>query len=52
MSAGPVTLGDVYAARARIAGAVRRTPIIPSPWLGQFAGAPVHLKLETLQDTG
>lgn len=52
MSAGPVTLGDVYAARARIAGAVRRTPLIPSPWLGQFAGAPVYLKLETLQDTG
>lgn len=52
MSAGPITLGDVYAARGRIAASVRRTPLVHSSWLSQFAGASIHLKLESLQDTG
>ena len=54
MSAGrtcSVTLDDIGAARERIAGAVRRTPLVQSDWLGERAGGPVHLKLETLQVT-
>lgn len=43
---------DIEAARRRIAGIVRPTPLIPSPRLGEIAGAPVHLKLENLQATG
>jgi threonine dehydratase len=30
---------------------VLRTPLRPSPWLSSIAGAPVAIKLETLQDT-
>ena len=43
---------DIEAARSRIAGIARPTPLIPSPRLGEIAGAPVHLKLENLQATG
>lgn len=46
-----VTLSDIFAARRRIASAVRRTPLVPSGWLSREAGAPVSLKLETLQVT-
>ena len=42
----------VQAARRRIAATVRRTPLVPSPALSARTGAGVHLKLETLQDTG
>ncbi len=46
------TVQDVYLARQRIAGLVRRTPLLDSPWLGQALGVPVRLKLENLQETG
>lgn len=43
---------DVYAARKRIAGVIRRTPLIRSERLSQIAGEQVHLKLESMQLTG
>ena len=53
MSQGePVTLSDVYAARARIAPWVRRTPLVASPSLSASGRARVSLKLETAQETG
>jgi threonine dehydratase len=33
-----LSLADVLAARRRIAGTASRTPLIPSPFLSQFAG--------------
>jgi threonine dehydratase len=48
----PVTLADVFAARRRIAPHLRPTPLVQSAWLSGVNGAPVHLKLETLQVTG
>lgn len=45
-------LADVYAARARIAGRVRWTPVVESPALSTIAGGAVALKLECLQETG
>jgi len=48
----PVTLADVEAAAARIAGAVVRTPTLPSPLLSARTGANVWLKLENLQHIG
>jgi len=45
-------LADVYAARQRLAGLVRRTPLQPSPSLSALAGGEVRLKLECLQETG
>jgi len=45
-----VTLSDIRAARARIAGRVASTPLVPSPSLSTHA--PVFLKLETRQPTG
>lgn len=47
-----VTLGEMEAARARIAGKVVRTPTVQSTPLSEFAGVPVHLKLEHRQTTG
>jgi len=53
-SVSPVTghpsIGDVHAARDRIAGRVVRTPL--APWRAAPAGAAVWLKLENLQETG
>jgi threonine dehydratase len=46
-----LTLGDVYRARQAIAPFVRRTPLVRSV-LGARLGGEVHLKLETLQETG
>src|SRR5215212_7218190 len=43
------TLADVRAAAARIAGVVRRTPLLRSDALSELAGTDVRLKLETLQ---
>ena len=40
-----------HAARRRIAPYVRRTPLLDSSWLSDLAGAPVRLKLESLQIT-
>lgn len=42
---------DVFAARQRIAPYIRRTPLVPSPWLSLQSGANVRLKLESLQVT-
>ena len=50
--AGSITLQDIVAARRRIAGRVRQTPVAPSPVLSERAGGDVQLKLEHLQITG
>lgn len=47
-----VTLADIRAAEARIAGHVIRTPLVYSPSLSARTGADVYLKLETLQKAG
>ena len=53
MSPGePLTLRDLYLARARIAPWVRRTPLVASPSLSASGRARVSLKLETAQETG
>ena len=52
MSEPAPSLQDIYKARRTIAGQVRRTPLVPSPSLSALAGTSVHLKLETLQETG
>ncbi|MDW6026129.1 hydroxyectoine utilization dehydratase EutB [Mesorhizobium sp. BAC0120] len=52
MTFTPVTLSDIEAARARIAGKVVHTPVVPSRSLTEIAGVPVHLKLEHRQITG
>jgi threonine dehydratase len=46
------TAADVDAAAARIAGLIRRTPLVRSTWLSALTGADVWLKLETAQETG
>jgi threonine dehydratase len=46
------TLADVEAARGRIDGIARVTPVYPSETLSRLAGRPVHLKAENLQRTG
>ncbi len=48
----PITLADVRAAAARIAGAVVRTPTIRCDALSRATGASIHLKLDNLQATG
>lgn len=48
----PVTLADIVAARARIAGRVRASPCAYSRQLSEAVGAQVHFKLENLQLTG
>ncbi|RKR04379.1 threonine dehydratase [Kushneria sinocarnis] len=48
----PVSLHDIYLARARIAGQAARTPLIRSQSLSARFEAEVYLKLETLQPTG
>lgn len=52
MSNTAVTLQDIYLARRQIAAIARRTPVIRCPWLSELTGAAVHLKLESLQETG
>ena len=47
-----VTIEDVHAARKRIAGAARVTPMWPSVSLSNLAGVPVLLKCEHLQRGG
>src|SRR6185295_3754564 len=46
------TLADLEAARTRIAGIVRVTPVSPSETLSRLAGRPLQLKAENLQRTG
>ncbi len=47
-----ITLADVYAARNRLRGHVRHTPLQQSDALSEAAGSPVYLKLEHHQVTG
>ncbi|MFO0988665.1 MAG: threonine ammonia-lyase [Alphaproteobacteria bacterium] len=47
----PVTLADVRAAAATIAGAVERTPLAHSRTLSEICGCKVFLKFENLQYT-
>jgi threonine dehydratase len=49
---GARDLGGIEAARDRIAGRVRHTPMEPSPTLSDRVGHPVHLKFEHHQRTG
>jgi threonine dehydratase len=46
-----VDLSDIFRARRRIAGHVRRTPLVRSRWLSAVTGGRVYLKLESLQET-
>jgi threonine dehydratase len=47
----PVTVDDILAARARISGAIVRTPTLASKTLSDMLGAKVYLKFENLQFT-
>jgi threonine dehydratase len=47
-----LTMRDIYAARARIAPLVHKTPLVSSPELSELTGSEVTLKLECLQETG
>ena len=47
-----VTIADVHAAQARIAGHLVETPLNHSLTLSAITGAEVHLKFENLQYTG
>lgn len=46
---GAVSVHDVFVARGRLAGRIRRTPLVRSGWLSDATGADVWLKLESLQ---
>ena len=46
------TLAEIEAARDRIAGIARVTPVYPSETLSRLSGRPVQLKAENLQRTG
>jgi threonine dehydratase len=48
----PVTIADIHAAAAAIAGAVARTPTVAAPALSEVTGVEIYLKLETLHRTG
>lgn len=47
-----ITLQDSFAARARITGSVRQTPVVASPVLSEATGGDIRLKLEHTQITG
>ena len=47
-----LTLDDIRIARQRIAGRVKRTPLVPSESLCHRLCTNVHLKLELFQKTG
>ena len=47
-----LSLADVFQARLRLAGRVAHTPLVHSRSLSLHVGAPVYLKLETVQPTG
>ncbi|HVJ03849.1 MAG TPA: threonine ammonia-lyase [Sphingomonas sp.] len=47
----PVSIDDVRAAQARIAGQIVRTPTLVSKTLSELTGATVYLKFENLQFT-
>src|ERR687884_1747843 len=46
-----ISLEAIRAAAARIAGAVERTPFLPSQTLSRLAGCELYLKFENLQFT-
>ncbi|MGH8738006.1 MAG: threonine ammonia-lyase [Burkholderiales bacterium] len=48
----PLSIDEIRAAAARIAGAVERTPMLHSRTLSHLTGAEVWLKFENLQFTG
>jgi threonine dehydratase len=48
----PISIDDVHAAAARIAGVAHRTPLLGSRTLDARVGAPVALKAENLQRAG
>lgn len=50
--AAPPDFATILAARARLAGVVRRTPLLGSPRLDAIAGRRVLVKAEGLQHTG
>jgi len=45
-------LKDIYAAKRRIRGVIRETPVEPSTFLNEMCGGEIHLKLENQQLTG
>ncbi len=47
-----ISLEDVRAAAARIAGHLSETPAVPAPRLGDMAGCRLHMKLENQHATG
>lgn len=52
MSQDDIRVRDIYIARKVIAPLIRRTPLVFSSLLTEFAGLPVYMKLENLQETG
>ncbi len=52
MAGQHITLADLFLAQRRIAGRVRRTPLVESPSLSERVGSTVKLKLEQRQTTG
>jgi threonine dehydratase len=48
----PPTIADIEAARERLAGVARETPLYASETFSRLAGRPVLLKAENLQRTG
>ncbi|MEO1550567.1 MAG: threonine/serine dehydratase [Pseudomonadota bacterium] len=47
-----IDMARIDAAHARLAGVVRRTPLLHAPLLDALAGRPVYVKAEALQLTG
>jgi threonine dehydratase len=52
MASPEVTLQSIQAARTRIAGRVRRTPVLESETLNALAGARLYFKCENFQEGG
>ncbi len=52
MNSDTVTYDMIRAAAGRLAGKVRRTPLLSSPFLNEIAGRQVFVKPECLQHTG
>ena len=49
---GPPTIADIEAARARLTGVARETPLYPTETFSRLSGRTVLLKAENLQRTG
>jgi threonine dehydratase len=52
MNINQPTLGDIYQAEYLIRETIYQTPLLKSPWLSNFTGCEIFLKLESLQVTG